>query len=372
MHVCHIVPSLEERHGGPSKSVRALANAQAVPGHNIDLLATQVQVPTTLFPDAATIAIFPRDFPRWLCPSRELKHHLHTTAYECVHHHSLWLRTLHYAHLSARHGGVPLVIAPRGMMSGWAYRHNRWKKKLAGCFIHPGAFRAATGWHATSDEEAEDIRRLGFAQPICVAPNGVVPPTPAALSAARDHWHALCPATKQRPVAVFYSRFHRKKRLRELFDLWLSQTTGDWLLLLVGLPEEYSVAQINGWITSTGAQARVAVFDGSNQPPPYAVGSLFLLPSHSENFGLVIAEALTAGLPVLTTDTTPWRSLAQHNAGWCVPWQDFPATLAAALRTPAAQLAAMGRSGGDWAGQQFTWERSGRLLLDFYQRLRHD
>ena len=372
MRVCHIVPSLEERHGGPSKSVRALANAQAALGHNADLLATQVQVPAAPFADTANITIFPRNAPHWLCTSRELKQHMLSASYECVHHHSLWLRTLHYAHSGAQRFGVPLVVAPRGMMSGWAYRHNRWKKKLAELIIHPGAFRAASGWHATSDEEAEDIRRLGFTQPICIAPNGVMAPTTVELTHARNHWHALCPATKQRPVAVFYSRFHRKKRLRELFDLWLGQTMGDWLLLLVGLPEEYTVAEVNGWIIAASAQDRVAVFDGTNQPPPYAVGSVFLLPSHSENFGLVIAEALTAGLPVLTTDTTPWRNLAQQHAGWCVPWQDFPATLACALRTPANELAAMGRSGGTWAGQQFTWERSGRLLLDFYQRLRHD
>jgi glycosyltransferase involved in cell wall biosynthesis len=289
-----------------------------------------------------------------------------------VHHHALWLRTLHYAHNAARHFGVPLVIAPRGMMSGWAYHHHRWRKKLAELIVHPDALAAATGWHATSDEEAEDIRRLGFKQPICVAPNGVTAPTADELAVARSHWHQLCPAAQQRPVALFYSRLHRKKRLRELFDLWLGTDTGNWLLLLVGLPEEYSIAEINGWIAAAGAQERVAVFDGTGHPPPYAVSSLFLLPSHSENFGLVIAEALTARVPVLTTDTTPWRSLSQHNAGWCVPWEDFSAALSTALKTPVDELTTMGAIGRTWAEQEFTWERSGQLLLDFYQRLRHE
>ena len=372
MRVCHIVPSLEERHGGPSKSVRALANAQAHLGASADLLATQVQVPTTPLPDAAHIAIFPREFPEWLCTSRELKHHLIATPYQCVHHHSLWLRTLHYAHTAAHRLGVPLIIAPRGMLSDWAYRHHRWKKKLAELFVHPRALAAATGWHATSDEEAADIRRLGFTQPICVAPNGVTTPAPTELAHARSRWHELCPATKQRPVAVFYSRFHRKKRLRELFDMWIGENTGEWLLLLAGLPEEYSVAEINGWITAANAQERVVVFDSTGLPPPYAVGSLFLLPSHSENFGLVVAEALVAGLPVLTTDTTPWREMEQQHAGWCVAWEKFGATLGTALKTPATELSAMGARGRTWAEHQFTWERSGRLLLDFYQRLRHD
>ena len=372
MRVCHIVPSLEERHGGPSKSVRALANAHARLGVTTDLLATQVHVPTAPFADPARVGVFPREFPAWLCPSRELKRHLRSTGYDCVHHHSLWLRTLHYSYTAARHFGVPLVISPRGMLSGWAYRHHRWRKKLAELFVHPGALAATTGWHATSDEEAEDIRRLGFTQPVCVAPNGVVPPTAAELASARAYWHELWPASRQRPVAAFYSRFHSKKRLCELFDLWLGTAAGDWLLLLVGLPEEYSVAEINGWIANAGVQDRVAVFDGTGHPPPYAVSSLFLLPSHTENFGLVIAEALTAGVPVLTTDTTPWRTLTQHNAGWCVSWADYPATLASALATPAGELAAMGAHGRSWAAQEFTWERSAHLLLNFYQRLRHD
>ncbi len=58
------------------------------------------------------------------------------------------------------------------MMSGWAWRHRRWRKYLAEHLIHPGAFARAAGWHATSPEEANDIRALGFQQPVCVAPNG--------------------------------------------------------------------------------------------------------------------------------------------------------------------------------------------------------
>jgi len=372
MRIAHIVPSIEERHGGPSKSVRSLANAHARLGAATDLLATQNPLPTTPFRDAAHLAIFPRDFPGWLCPSRELNRHLRSSGYDCVHHHSLWLRTLHYAHTAATHFGVPLIIAPRGMMSNWAYQHRRWKKKLAEIFVHPGAFQAATGWHATSEDEADEIRQLGFKQPICVAPNGVNTPTTSELAHARSHWLELCPAIGGRPVAVFYSRFHRKKRLRELVDLWVSQNTGDWLLLLVGLPEEYSVAEINAWIGDARAQKRIVVFDGTNQPPPYAVGSLFLLPSHSENFGMVVTEALAAGVPVLTTDTTPWKEMALQQAGWCVAWKDFGSTLAAALNSSATELGAMGARGHVWAESQFTWERSGRLLLDFYQRLRHD
>ncbi|MBI2497081.1 MAG: glycosyltransferase, partial [Opitutae bacterium] len=224
MRLCHIVPSLEDRHGGPSKSVRALANSLAALGESVELLATaEARWPAMLAGrDAAVIRLFPRIAPRWLSRSPELRAHLRQAEFDCVHHHSLWLLTLRYAREAARRRDVPLVISPRGMMSGWAYSHRRWRKALAERFVHPGAFAAAAGWHATSPEEADDIRALGFRQPVCVSPNGVDLPADMELAAARSAWLDLCPAARTRPVALFYSRFHRKKRLEELIDLWLS------------------------------------------------------------------------------------------------------------------------------------------------------
>lgn len=373
MRVCHIVPSLEERHGGPSKSARALANHLAQLGPSVELLSTLEAGQPVLPPqsDTATVRLFPRIAPRWLCRSPELSRHLATHDYDVVHNHALWLLTLRYAHAATQRRNAPLVISPRGMLSGWAYAHRRWRKRLAEHFVHPGAFRAAAGWHATSAEEADDIRRLGFSQPICVAPNGVPLPGSAELTRQHTAWLALAPALAGRRVALFYSRFHRKKRLRELVDLWVSAPRGDWVLLIAGVEEDYRVAEINQWIAAAGATENILVFDGTDRPPPYGVASLFLLPSHSENFGLVIAEALAAGVPALVTDTTPWRQLAGHNAGWCVPWADYPRALQTALACSVADLHAMGAAGRGWAERDFSWAGAARQLHEFYGQLLH-
>ena len=373
MRLVHIVPSLEDRHGGPSKSVRALAGSLARLGETVELLTTAMAgQPAAQTEAGVTLREFPRVTPQWLTRSPALAGYLRDSPADCIHHHSLWLLTLRYAHQAAARHGVPLVISPRGMMSGWAHRHRRWRKLLAELLVHPGAFAHAAGWHATSPDEADDIRQLGFKQPVCISPNGVNLPAANELSAARTYWHEHCPATRSRPVALFYSRFHRKKRLRELIDLWLAAPRGDWLLLIVGLPEDYSAQEIDSWITAAGAHDRVAVFDGANRPPPYAVASLFVLPSHSENFGLVIAEALAAGVPALVTDTTPWQGLAASGSGWCVPWENFRESLNVALATPGAELAAKGSRGRTWAGREFSWEGAARRLQEFYHQLRHE
>ena len=372
MRLAHIVPSLEERHGGPSKSVRALAEALAQAGETIELLTTTDDpAAAQLDASACPVRSFERATPRWLTRSPAMAAHLAVSEYDCVHHHSLWLLTLRYAHRAARGHRRPLVISPRGMMSGWAWSHRRWRKRLAELLVHPGAFRDAAGWHATSPEEAADIRGLGFPQPVCIAPNGVELPSAAALEAARTHWLEAFPALRGRRVALFYSRFHRKKRLRELVDVWASAPRGDWILLVAGVPEEYSRDEVQAWVDRGAARGRAVVADGAGRPPPYAAASLFLLPSHSENFGLVIAEALASAVPALVTDTTPWRGLAKERAGWCEPWTGYAAALRRALALDEADLSAQGARGRDWMARDFSWQQSAARLREFYRHLGH-
>jgi len=369
MKLCHVVPSLEERYGGPSRSVFELSRALADAGEEVELLATAPGAPESRRAGALQVEVFRRDWPARICRSAGLRSRLAEAEPALIHHHSLWLRTLHYAHRAAARRRVPLVISPRGMLSDWAWQHRQGRKRIASRWIHPGALAAAAGWHATSEAEAKEIRSRGFTQPVCVAPNGVAAPEPAAVEAAAEHWRAACPAVAERPVALFYSRFHRKKRVLELIDLWLERAPRDWLLLLAGIPQDYTPETLDDYIGRYGGAGRVEVFSGSGRPPPYAVASLFLLPSHNENFGMVIGEALAHGLPVLVTDGTPWAAVNAVGAGWCVPWPDFGPALQAAAAEGPERLRQRGAAGRDWVLREFAWERPARTLAAFYRTL---
>jgi glycosyltransferase involved in cell wall biosynthesis len=370
LKTCHIVPSLEARHGGPSKSVLGLARALAHEGAEVELLTTEPGSGSQHAEGRLQVRSFHRDWPASICASSGLRRHLRTVSPDVVHHHSIWLRTLHYAHRAARRAGATLVVSPRGMMDPWAWRHRSRKKAFARAVIHPGAFEAVDGWHATSAEEVASLRGLGFRQPACVAPNGVEALSEKDAALAAEHWHLLVPSTKQRPVALFYSRFHRKKRLLELIDLWLESGPKDWLLLVVGIPEEYTPRMIENYVMRSGQAGRVRAFDGAGHPPPYPVASLFILPSHGENFGLAIAEALANGVPALVTDATPWSGLNSNGAGWCVPWPDFGRALREATSEGPASLRRRGAAAREWVLREFSWEKSARTLLEFYSGLR--
>lgn len=373
MNIAHIVPSLAPQYGGPSVSVPALAGALSQLGHNISLLSTEPAGQPSERPretDARmAIRVFPRGWPPSVCPSAGLRAYVGGLQADFLHSHGLWLRTLHYAHQRTKRGPARHVISPRGMMAPWAWNHHRWKKTLANHLIHPGALASAHGWHATSESEADDIRTLGFKQPICVAPNGVSPASPEKIAAATAHWRAACPEAFQRRTALFYSRLHPKKRVIELIDLWLASAPADWLLLIVGIPQTYTVAQLEDYVHRSSGAGRIQIFDGTDAPPPYVAASLFLFPSHSENFGLVVAEALAHGLPALVTDTTPWQPLQAEGLGWCVPWDEFAPTLKTALATTPAMLLQQGTAAREWVRQKYSWDKSARLLADFYRQL---
>ena len=370
MKACHIVPSLETRHGGPSKSVIGLARALARNGTEVELLTTDPVQGWHQAENLLEIRAFRRDWPAMFCPSRGLRSHLRTMGADVIHHHSIWLRTLHYAHTAARRSEAAFVLSARGMMDPWAWRHHSKRKAFARSVIHPGAFEAVDGWHATSQGELEALRALGFRQPICVVPNGVSAPSAEEVAAARAYWSAIVPVSDEGRIALFYSRFHQKKRLLELIDEWLEHVPDNWTLLVVGIPEDYTPRMIEDYVLRAGKRGRVRAFDGADRPAPYAVTSLFVLPSHGENFGLSIAEALAHGVPALVTDTTPWSALNSTGAGWCVPWADFGASLRAATSEGADSLKRRGAIAREWVLREYDWGRSAQLLSQFYADLR--
>jgi glycosyltransferase involved in cell wall biosynthesis len=349
--------------------VLALATALAQSGENVELLTTDPRVAWDQSEGNMEIHAFLRGRPRSICRSAGLKRYLGTVEADVIHHHSIWLRTLHYAHQAARRTGSAFVVSPRGMMDPWAWKHHRRRKYLARSYLHPRALEAADGWHATSEAEAEALRVLGFKQPVCVAPNGVSEPSQAETEAAASYWRQLVPASAHRPVALFYSRFHQKKRLLELIDSWLESAPRDWLLLVVGIPEDYTPRMIEDYVLRVGQPGRVQAYDGAGRPPPYAIASLFLLPSHGENFGLSIAEALANGVPALVTDSTPWTGLNQIGGGWCVPWANYGQALREATAEGAEALRRRGSLAREWVLREFSWSASARLLSEFYVKL---
>lgn len=273
------------------------------------------------------------------------------------HDHGQWLAINHASATSARRLNAPRVISPRGMLSPWARNQGKLKKDLAWRIYARRDLEQAAVIHATSELELTELRDLGVTQPIAVIPNGVDPfPTLGT--------HTPAPL---RPYVLFLSRIHRKKGVAELLQVWQSLGCTDWDLILAG-PD--SDGMLRRSVLPAGAHY-VGMVDGEQKSRLMQQASLFVLPTYSENFGVVVAESLMAGVPVITTHGAPWQRLVTERSGWWIPMNEeaLRSGLSIAMKTPAAELRAMGERGREVVSKEFGWGNIAREMAAVYEWL---
>ena len=104
----------------------------------------------------------------------------------------------------------------------------------------------------------------------------------------------------------------------------------------------------------------------------YRRAALHVLPSHSENFGMTVAEALASGTPVIATRATPWSGLEREGCGFWIELGVEP--LVHALREATglerAELLRLGARGRQWMQRDFSWSRVAREMASVYRWLR--
>ena len=103
----------------------------------------------------------------------------------------------------------------------------------------------------------------------------------------------------------------------------------------------------------------------------YANADLFILPTHSENFGIAVAEALAHGLPVITTHGAPWKLIEEEHCGWWVPVSvaGVASALEDATRRSSEELVAMGTRGQALVKKHFAWDHIADEFIDCYRWL---
>lgn len=281
-----------------------------------------------------------------------------------AYHAGVWSPWNHYFASIARKCKVPYVVSTRSMLDPWALNFQRWKKKIAWHAYAKRDLENAAWIHATSELEANNIRKSGLNASISVIPNGTIFPEESDRQIPKE--------TTQR--LLFLSRLHPKKGLENLIHAFGAINPPNWELIIAGNDENGYRLQLER-IAETAYPACSIRFVGpvldSEKWTLYRSADLFVLPSFSENFGLVIAEALACGVPVLTTRATPWSTLDEMGCGWCISTDRIAleSTLKNILNNNREILEAMGQKGVPWMREAFSWEAQAKCFVQAVRSL---
>lgn len=279
---------------------------------------------------------------------------------QIIHDNGIWLFNNHITAKISDLLNIPRVVSVRGMLEPWALNYRAWKKQLAWRLYQHYDLQTAKILHATALREAENLRHLGLRQPIAVIPNGVSLP---ALAEQRQ--------LQRLHTALFLGRVHPVKGLLELVEAWRIVQPADWEFIIAGPDEGGHRQVVMEAIRRAGLDKHfelVGAVDGEDKIALYRQADLFVLPSFTENFGVVVAEALACGVPVITTRGTPWEGLLTHRCGWWIDLGVEP--LAAAIREATAlsdeQRREMGRRGRQYVEREFGWPGIAQQMLSVY------
>lgn len=370
MNVIHTIPSLGISGGGPPRSVSQLCDALIAQSLNVSILtAVDENDPVVELHPSINLMKLNSFGPSTLSRLKAsgfrdaLFHAKNSLGLDVVHQHGIWLRSSHDVTSFAFKNRLPLVVSPRGMLEPWALNNSRWKKKAAWLLYQQKDLEKVSAFHATAYSEAESIRRLGFKQPVAVIPNGVELPKPKTGNRKTGN---------RVKTALFLSRINPKKGLPMLLDAWKKLAPADWRLVIAGNDDSNHMPELECQIAELGLSDQVELVGplfAEAKEVAYRNADLFVLPSYSENFGIVVTEALGYQLPVLTTTGCPWQELEAHGCGWWVDptLEGIQSGLNEALGTKNEELAVMGKRGRRLVESKYQWPGIAERMLEFYE-----
>jgi glycosyltransferase involved in cell wall biosynthesis len=345
--------SLDAGYGGPAVSVGRLADALANAGLEVGLWSADRS-------RTVTVANGLRQIEG--SPAEALKQFGRP---DILHDNGLWLAHNHRFAVLSRRDRIPRVVSTRGMLEPWARRHKRWKKVIAWSLYQRADLGSAVLHHATSDAEAANLRALDLGVTVGVIPNGVdVPQT--------------MPDRLQRPdglrTALFVGRLYPVKGLPMLIEAWARLRPSGWRLRIAGPDEAGHLAELRRLAVQRNVEGNIEFrgqVDGEEKLRELRSADLFVLPTHSESFGMAIAEALAYGVPVLTTTAAPWPQLSARHCGWRVDpsVEAIVDGLRKATAVDDATRRAMGLQGHEWIKTDFQWGDVARRFVACYSQL---
>lgn len=387
MRALHVVPSLSLRFGGPPVAVVDAALALRGLGWDCVIVATDLAEPASWsgsrvvdadLPEGACeadVRLYPARWPYRLAYAPALGRALEelTPSVDVVHIHMLFQYPQFAAFRAARRAGVPYVVTPHGALDPHLRRRSRLLKLLTDLLWQRRMLDGAAALHFTTQEEARLVSDLGFRAPALVAPNGIRWASFQRLPSGRLFRQSYL-GGHGGPVVMNLGRLSHKKGLDILVRAFAraAREHRDAVLALVGPDDEGLTPGLRSLAAAEGVADRVVfvgMLAGDEKRAALAAADIWALPSHTENFGLAVVEAMAAGKAVVISPAINLASeIAAADAGVVRPQEpDAFADAFVALLRDAGRREELGQQARAFA-RRFDWSAVAPSWAALYER----
>lgn len=388
LKILQIVPSISLVYGGPSQMVRGFSQALAAAGADVTILTTDANGDVDEAPLDVPLGVpvkednytvyyfrcsplrrykFSIDLLRWLWE--------HAPDYDIAHVHALFSPVSSLAATVLRQRGVPYLMRPLGTLDPADLRKKKQFKKIYAAVLERPNLASAAAIHFTSEQEERISERFGTQTPGVVLPLGVVPLPPATTNI--DVYEEF-QIPRDRPLLLFMSRLAPKKGIDLLLPALetLQQEGLNFHLVMCGAnPQDREYEQsVHQRVAQSALRSHATLtgfVSGDRKAALLQAADLFVLPSYYENFGIAVAEAMLAGLPVLISDQVHiWDTIQQTDSGWICECNEASLIqqLKEALMLP-AERTRRGQNAQQCAKDEYSWEAIAAQAIGIYQNI---
>jgi glycosyltransferase involved in cell wall biosynthesis len=375
MKILHVISSVNPAGGGPIEGIKQLGTALVSTGHQVEVASldppeapyvAQSPLPAHALGPAKLGYRYSARFVGWLRANR--------SRYDVVIVNGIWQYHSFGTWMVLRNSSTPYVVFTHGMLDPW-FKHRYPLKHVKKWMYWPWAeYRVLRDAHAVlfTCEEERRLARSSFWLYRCnevVVNYGTAKPK-GDLSTESQEFFLRYPELRGKKLALFMGRIHPKKGCDLLIEAFASvlRAQPDWHLVIAGPDEVGWLEKLNVRAGELGLAPRITwtgMLSGTMKWGAVRAAEVFVLPSHQENFGIAVAEALAAGVPTLISNKVNiWREIYADGAGMVSEdtLQGICILLQSYVELPAEKKLAMRRAAAECFEQRFEIKRAAQTL----------
>jgi|TARA_B110000977_G_C11055311_1_gene483841 glycosyltransferase involved in cell wall biosynthesis len=294
------------------------------------------------------------------------------SAFDIIHQHGIWTPMSLYAQKIKRNSNLKSIIQPHGLLEPFSMNISKYKKKTAYHLFERCNLLNSSALVACSEDEAVKLKNMFPKNDVAIVFNGITPDFFSEKSKKNS-------ANNSKKRMLFLSQIIPVKGLERIFRVisdigvnhfsdWEFLIAGygseDYLKLLKNLAKELNLSDLVYFVGTKFGDAKIEIYDNSD---------IFILPTFSENYGIVVAEALARGIPVMTTTGSPWKELDTYNCGLWVnnTHEGLKKGLLEILSLSEHQLKDMGSNGRRLVADKYLWDRTTLRTIELYRWILH-